>query len=328
MPHEKHHTTAQSAELSQAPFTAASNAAPIPVLCLVGATGAGKTAMAVHLASHLPITVINCDSRQVYRDFPIITAQPTSEEQNVCPHRMYGFMGIEEKMSAGNFVTLAAAEITAAHEAGRIPLLVGGTGLYVQALLQGLAEIPTVPASISAHWQNECERLGAPALHEKLQAIDPPSAARLHPNDRQRITRALEVWEATGQTLTAWHAKPLAPSPYRSCMLGIACTLDKLLPRLNTRIDIMLEMGALAEAKAAYEICRNPEAAGWSGIGCAELYAYITGATDFLTCREAWLHNTRAYAKRQLTWFKRDKSLHWLGATDFDAADSIIGEFL
>lgn len=292
--------------------------AAIPVIVIAGATGTGKSALAAIVANRVGGDVVNADSRQVYADFPIITAQPGPAEAALAPHRLYGFLPCQETLGAGAYAELAAREIREIHGRGRVPVLVGGTGLYLQTLLSGIAPIPAVDAAVSRHWREECLKKGAPALHALLTSRDPEYAARLHPNDSQRITRALEVLEGTGKSIRHWHAQPVPPSPFRPLSFHIDVPLATIAPRLEARIDAMIEAGAVAEAKAAYTVCTDPEAPGWSGIGCAELFAYITGKTDYETCRAAWVHNTRSYAKRQITWFKRDK--HAQRITPDDAA--------
>ena len=272
----------------------------------MGPTGAGKTAVSLALAQIFDISVINADSRQAYRDFPIITAQPSSEEQARCPHILYGYLATEEKAGAGAYARAARQVLASERDQGRQPLLVGGTGLYFKALLSGIAPIPPVPQELSRKWQERCGREGSRALHELLAASDPQYAARIHPNDRQRVTRALEVLDATGRTFSWWHENTVPEAAYISCKVGIALPLHELEGPLAKRIDIMLETGALEEAARAMEICGDPAAPGWSGIGCAELFRHLAGELSLDECRALWLKNTRAYAKRQLTWFRAD----------------------
>ncbi|MDR3043932.1 MAG: tRNA (adenosine(37)-N6)-dimethylallyltransferase MiaA [Desulfovibrio sp.] len=304
------------------------SAPPIRVICLVGPTGAGKTAAALHLARTFGGGVVNADSRQVYRDFPVITAQPSAEERAVCPHLLYGFLPCTEKISAGVWTDKATAAINTLCGDGMLPLLVGGTGLYLKTLLDGIADIPRVAPAIGARLERECDALGAPALHARLAAIDPDYAARIHPNDRQRAVRALEVHEGTGHTLSWWHARPVPPPRYAALRIGMDMSLDELTPRLDRRIDLMLEAGALGEARAARAVCDDPAAPGWSGIGCAELYRHLTGELPWAEARQLWLRNTRAYAKRQLTWFRADKRIHWIRPDDLDAMAALAATFL
>lgn len=283
----------------------------IPFICIAGPTGAGKSAAAALLARELNGAIINADSRQLYADFPIITAQPGPEELAQAPHHLYGWLPSVEKISAGRYARLAEEKIAEVAAEGRMPILVGGTGLYFQALLEGMADIPPVPSDIHAAWQERCALEGSAALHSILLEKDPVYAAKIHPNDKQRVTRALEVIEASGRPFSWWHAKRTPARPREALLLGVSLPLAELEPLLDRRIDLMLEAGAVAEAKQALRNCPERGAPGWSGIGCAELGRWLAGEISFAECRELWLRNTRAYAKRQLTWFKARPGFAW-----------------
>ena len=285
------------------------SSSPQFLVCLSGPTGAGKTAAALALAEAFSVSVINADSRQVYRDFPVITAQPSPEERGRCPHLLYGFLPTEEKLGAGEYARLAAIAIREESEKGRLPVLVGGTGLYFKALLEGIAPIPDIPPDIGAHWRKRCDQEGSAALHSLLAECDPVYAAKIHPNDRQRIMRALEVWQATGKPFSWWHARPVEQSPYAACKIGLELPMAELEPVLQRRIELMLRAGALEEAQTALGRCSDPAAPGWSGIGCAELHAHLGGRISLEECRALWFKNTRAYVKRQNTWFRADKDI-------------------
>ena len=300
----------------------------IPLIVVAGATGTGKSAIALHLAHRLNGVVINADSRQVYGDFPLITAQPSPEEMADVPHALYGFLPTRKKLSAGAYAELAAETIARVHASSRVPILVGGTGLYLRTLLQGIAPIPPVPEHVHAAWQERLAAEGPQALHRLLEERDPATAARLHPNDSQRITRALEVLEGTGRTLGHWHALPVTEPPYAVCGVYLDMPLALLAPRLEARIDAMLEAGAENEARAALASCPDPNAPGWSGIGCAELYRFLADEMDYAACRALWLANTRAYAKRQITWFKKDRSLTAFAPGDTSGITSLCTAFL
>lgn len=277
---------------------------PAPVICLAGPTGAGKTAAALCLAEALDGEVINADSRQVYADFPLITAQPSPEDRARCAHHLYGFLPTAQKISAGQWAAQAAAKARELLTRGRTPLLVGGTGLYFQALLRGIAEIPPVDPTIAARLEARLDAAGPAALHGELAASDPAYAARIHPHDRQRIVRALEVLEGTGRPFSWWHEHAMSPPLCQGPLLVLNADLGWLEPRLARRLDGMLAAGALEEARRARERCDDPAAPGWSGIGAAEALAHLQGRITLAACRSLWLRNTRAYAKRQLTWFR------------------------
>ena len=286
--------------------------APLPVICLAGPTGSGKTAAALAMAEALNGEVVNADSRQVYADFPLITAQPSPEERACCPHHLYGFLPTENKISAGRWADAAVAQVRDILARGKTPLLVGGTGLYFQALLRGMAQIPPVDPQLTALLTARVEAEGAPRLHAELLACDPAYAAKIHPNDRQRIIRALEVCQSTGRPFTWWHNNAMSTPLCAGPLLTLNATLEWLEPRLARRLDLMLEHGALDEARAAMSTCTDPAAPGWSGIGCAEALAHLQGRLSAQNCRQQWLHNTRAYAKRQLTWFRARPEAEWL----------------
>lgn len=300
----------------------------IPIVCLVGPTGAGKTAASFNLSRTFNGGVVNLDSRQVYRDFPIITAQPTAEEQQVCPHKLYGFLKTEDKIDVGKFMDMGTEAILQTRDEGLLPLLVGGTGFYLKALLEGLAQIPRIDQSYTDVAEAEMAERGSAPMHEDLTQIDPDYAAKIHFNDSQRICRALAVYRATGKTFTWWHAQPMTPTPFRGIRLGIDVSLDELTPLLGKRIDLMIEAGAIEEAREALQHNNDPESSGWSGIGCAELYQYITGAMSLDDCKTLWLKNTRAYAKRQLTWFRKDKEIIWVKPKDFETMNREVTRFL
>ena len=291
-------------------------------VCILGPTGSGKTGAALALARAFqddrPVTVINYDSRQVYADFPIVTAQPDEEERAACPHELYGFLPTAEAMTAARFAELVRAEIGKAREQGRTPVLVGGTGLYLRALEQGLADIPPVPQEVRDWVLGRMEREGSAVLHADLAKADPPTAKRLHKNDTQRITRALEVFLGTGRPLSAWFEEQKLGRTgaglcrVELCKIGLSYTLRELEPGLKKRIGAMLERGAVDEVRRAYAATPERTAPGFSGIGCAELLEHLLDGLDLDEACALWFRNTRAYAKRQLTWFAKEQCVRWI----------------
>ncbi len=291
------------------------------ILCVVGPTGSGKTGYSIELAETLKTIVpntyiINADSRQVYRDFPLITAQPSDEEKKDIPHKLYGFLNTDEQCNAGLWLERVHKEIENAYAQNALPLLVGGTGMYIKALTEGIAQIPKIPTEISEKILNEMHVFGTEKMYEKLQEIDCTYAQKIHQNDKQRIARALEVYEYTNKNLSEWHKNSHAQSKYISHKIGIGMPLDELTPYLSGRIDTMLSMGALEEAKNAYTHFPDSTLPGWSGIGCQELALYLKSQLSLEETKELWIKNTRAYAKRQWTWFRADKKILWCHPLD------------
>lgn len=288
----------------------------LPLVCLVGATGTGKTAIALTLAKAFGGGVVNFDSRQVYAGLGIVTAQPTSEEQSQCPHALYGYLPLDQPIRAGAFSEEILTAARQFYNQDLLPILVGGTGLYLKSLVDGLAPIPDIDPDIRTAIMNQCQELGSPILHARLASIDPKYAIRIHPNDQQRICRALEVHEATGQTLSWWHAQAVPVANLRVLQIGLNAELKTLTPCLAQRITAMLDLGALLEVERAYASCPFRTAPGFSGIGCPELLAVLLDGLDLTEARKAWLGNTRAYAKRQLTWFRKDHRIFWHDPAD------------
>ncbi|BCS87001.1 tRNA (adenosine(37)-N6)-dimethylallyltransferase MiaA [Pseudodesulfovibrio sediminis] len=300
-----------------------------PIVCLLGPTGTGKTAAAIAIAGRMAASVINFDSRQVYADFPLITAQPDAEEQAACPHLLYGFLATEEKMTAARFVELAVKKIEEVRAGGRLPILVGGTGLYLRSLLSGIAPIPEIPEEIRAQVLARVKKDGPQVMHAELVKTDPDYAAKIHPNDTQRNARAAEVFLATGKNMTWWHTESEhTPAPYDALKIGMKIRLDDLEPHLANRIGSMLSHGAIDESRAAYAKCSDRNAPGWTGIGCAELLGFLRDELSLEETRYRWVKNTRAYAKRQITWFNKETDIHWFTPGENDRIADLVETWL
>ena len=288
----------------------------LTLLCLVGATGTGKTAASLALAQALGGAVVNFDSRQVYAGLAVVTAQPTAGERAACPHALYGYLPVDTPVKAGSFAAEILATARAFSARGLQPILVGGTGLYLKSLVDGLAPIPDIDPAVREAVARECRELGSQVLHARLRQVDPDYAAKIHPNDPQRVCRALEVFAATGRTLTWWHERTRRPEGLRVLKIGLRADLAALTPRLDRRIGLMLAAGALEEVRLAYESCPDRSAPGFSGIGCPELLSVLLDGVDPDAARREWLRSTRAYAKRQLTWFQKDAEIVWRDPDD------------
>lgn len=288
--------------------------APLPVLCIVGPTASGKTALSVEIAKHTGGEIISADSMQIYTGMDIASAKPTKEEMSGVPHHMMDFLPPETPYSVAQYTAAAGACIQAVSARGKLPILVGGTGLYVDSLLSHtqFVEAPTDMA-LRAQLDAAYEAVGGEEMLQKLSEFDPDSAARLHPNNKKRILRAFEIYKLTGQTLTAALAQSHAvPSPFKPTYIGIAFQNREILyDRINRRVDEMLKNGLLEETRAFY--AGNPETAA-QAIGYKELKPFLDGVLPFSEAVENLKRATRNYAKRQITWFKRNGQIHWLYA--------------
>lgn len=274
-----------------------------PALLIMGPTASGKSALALALAEHIGGEIINADSMQVYRDFRILTARPTMEEEAQAPHHLYGHVDAAERYSTGRWLTDALAAIADIRARNKTPILVGGTGLYFKALTQGLAEMPSIDPDLRAALTERANTEGAPALHAELAQLDPQTAARLEPNDTPRIIRALEVIDTTGESITSFQAntKPaLAANEWR----GLALTPDReaLYASINTRFDKMLEQGALDEVRAFAARNLDPTLPAIKAHGAPALSAYLRGEINIAAATQIGQRDTRRYAKRQFTW--------------------------
>lgn len=274
-----------------------------PAILIHGPTASGKSALALALAARLDGEIVNADSMQVYRDFRILTARPSAEEEARAPHHLYGHIDAAELYSAGRWLGEALAAIEAIQARGKTAILVGGTGLYFKALTEGLADIPAADPEIRAALRERAAREGAPALHAELAARDAITAARLEPNDAPRILRALEVLETTGESISALHANtkaPLAPDQWR----GFALTPDReaLYAAINGRFEAMLAAGALDEVRAFAARDLDPALPAMKAHGAPALMAHLRGALSLADAAAIGQRDTRRYAKRQFTW--------------------------
>nr|WP_317411936.1 tRNA (adenosine(37)-N6)-dimethylallyltransferase MiaA [uncultured Solibaculum sp.] len=293
----------------------------IPVVAVVGPTASGKTGLGVYLAKRFSGEVISADSMQVYKGMPIGTAQPTKEEMENVPHHLMGFLDPREQFSVARWCQLAEQCIKDIRYRGSLPILVGGTGLYISALLDNIQFIdsPSDP-ELRQRLNRRAKEEGGQALLNELTQYDPETAAALHPNNVGRIVRAIEMYTLTGITMAEQRRRSReSPSPYHPIMIGI-CYQDrqKLYDRINKRVDQMMEQGLLEEAKAAIEV---EEGCGLQAIGHKELFPYLKGEVSLEEALERLKQSTRRYAKRQLTWFRRDERIHWLEADALGSFD-------
>jgi tRNA dimethylallyltransferase len=278
----------------------------LDVVLIAGPTASGKSALALELAESLGGTIVNADSMQVYRDLHIITARPTPAEETRAPHRLYGHVDAAENYSVGRWCTDAAAVLAEAKRDDRTVVIAGGTGLYFKALTSGIAAVPPIPADIRERVRDRLARDGAAALHAELAERDPASAARLRPNDRSRVSRALEVVLATGRSLTDWHDtnKPPVLDLAVAAKVFLMPDRDALYHRIDARFDAMMSNGALDEVSALAARKLNPSLPAMKAHGVPWLIRHLTGEIALDEAVEQAKRDTRRYTKRQATWFR------------------------
>ncbi|WMJ84303.1 tRNA (adenosine(37)-N6)-dimethylallyltransferase MiaA [Oscillospiraceae bacterium LTW-04] len=297
----------------------------IPIVAVVGPTASGKTKLGVDIALKFNGEVVSADSMQIYQGMAIATAKPTLAEMRGVPHHLIDFLPPEQGYSVARYVEDAQASITDITSRGKLPVLVGGTGLYVDALLGGIrfAKEPGTP-EIRAQLYDQAAQLGNEAMHAMLTQIDPQYAAGLHPNNLGRVLRAIELYRATGKTMSEQQKNSREkPSDYAPIMLGLNFSdRAQLYERINGRVDTMLEQGLIEEVQAFYK-AHSPKTAA-QAIGCKEFLGYLSGEKTLEQCTEDLKRETRRYAKRQLTWFKRNTQISWLNHDEFDSYQALL----
>lgn len=304
-----------------------------PVVAVVGPTATGKTALGVVLAQHFSGEVISCDSMQIYKGLDVGTAKVTPEETCGIPHHGVDILTPDKPFSVADFTAMAGRLEREISARGALPILVGGTGLYVQSFLNGVrfTEEKT-PAGLREQLAAELAEKGGTAMYEELRQVDPEAAAAIHPNNQVRVLRALEHYRATGKKLSEQKAESLPPEkPYRSLILGLDFP-DRaaLYRRIDLRVDKMLEAGILPEAELVWQNRETYRTAA-QAIGYKEFFPYFEGAASLEACTDKLKQASRNYAKRQLTWFRHMEGVVWLdaGAPDVrQTAIRTVSEFL
>lgn len=292
--------------LVQDPNPEPDSAARAPPIVVGGPTASGKSALALSLAERLGGVVINADSMQLYRALSILTARPGADALARVPHRLFGIAEPDDVWSAGRWRHRAVGEIDAAREKGLLPIVVGGTGLYLQALTEGLADVPAADPAIRRRLRDLLAERGSEAMHDMLAERDPEGAAAIRPSDPQRILRALEVLETTGEPLHVWHARPTAAAADGRAALQILLMPDRdaVYAACDARFDRMMADGALAEARAVGAMGLDPGLPMMKAVGLAPLLAHCGGELALDDAVAAAKRDTRRYARRQMTWFR------------------------
>jgi len=312
-----------------------------PIIALVGPTAAGKTASTFAIADHYPCEIVGMDSMQVYRYMDIGTAKPTREEQSRIPHHLVDIVDPDDEYTAGRFVRDAEKAITAIQQRGNIPLLAGGTGLYLQSLLNGLCELSDLEGATETDvslldFRTQLKSIlaeegGREKLFKELQDADPVSATRIHPNDTQRLLRGLEIFHATGMPWSEHIARQQqteTAARHDVLLLGLACDRDILYERINSRTEQMWKMGLPEEVGRLLDMGYGNDLKSMQSIGYRHAGNYLAGEWSREKAVEFMARDTRHYAKRQFTWFQRDKSIIWMDAGDGARIIELIDTYL
>jgi tRNA dimethylallyltransferase len=292
-------------------------------ILIAGPTASGKSAVALTLAEEHGGTIINADSMQVYRDLRVITARPTPAEEGRVPHLLYGHVDAAENYSAGRWCVDVSAAIAEVNRSRRLPIIVGGTGLYFKALTRGLSAVPPIPPEIRTNVRKRLNTEGIAAIYAELRWRDPGGAQRLMPNDRARVTRALEVILATGRSLTDWHRDRMKPAlaPDRAVKIFLDVDRAELYRRIDARFETMLAAGALDEVRALDRRGLPPALPAMKAHGVPWLIRHVRGQIDRAAAAAEAKRDTRRYSKRQATWFR-----HQLPDWTWVAADKALDE--
>lgn len=300
------------------------------IIIICGPTASGKSGLALLGAQKLNGAVINADSMQIYKGMDIGTAKPSVAERALVPHYLFDVAAPDEDFDAARYMTLADAAIAEAVARGLAPIVVGGTGLYIRALLYGLCDAPEVPAAVREKYRALHAARGAAYLHKLLLQQDPGMASRLHANDYVRVTRALEVLEATGESLAVWQQRHggFNTPRYDALQIGVRLERDELYRRIDDRVAAMLACGFEAEVRGLMDKGYGPELKPMGAIGYKHMAAYLAGAVDYTEMVRLMRRDTRHYAKRQLTWFLRDTNIRWLNPADESCFLELTSRFL
>ena len=298
------------------------------IVCIAGPTASGKTALAVALAKEVNGEVVSCDSMQVYKGMDIGTAKPTVEEMEGIPHHMLSVAEPDEDFSVSRYCEMAAPIVDDIVARGKVAIIAGGTGLYMDSLVRGNAFAPFPSTGVREKLEAQADAEGMEAMLRWLESIDPEAAARLHLSDRKRIIRALEVYLETGETITAHNKKTQAiPPRYTPLWLGLDfAQRSDLYHRIDLRVGLMLQMGLIEEIRALLDAGIPEKTTAMQAIGYKEFIAALEGKCTIEEAADQVRQSSRRYAKRQLTWFRRNPAIHWLIRTPEQKSSEILAQ--
>lgn len=298
------------------------------IVCIAGPTASGKTALAVALAKEINGEVVSCDSMQVYKGMDIGTAKPTLEEMEGIPHHMLSVAEPDEDFSVSRYCEMAAPIVDDIVARGKVAIIAGGTGLYMDSLIRGNAFAPFPSTGVREKLEAQADAEGMEAMLRWLESIDPEAAARLHLSDRKRIIRALEVYLETGETITAHNKKTQAiPPRYTPLWLGLDfAQRSDLYHRIDLRVGLMLQMGLIEEIRSLLDAGIPKKTTAMQAIGYKEFIAALEGTCTIEEAADQVRQSSRRYAKRQLTWFRRNPAIHWLVRTPEQKSSEILAQ--
>lgn len=299
----------------------------LPLLVITGPTAAGKSAVAVEVALRINGEIISADSMMVYRGMDIGTAKPTLAERKGVPHHLIDVVDPGEDFSVAAFQALAEELIYQINARGRLPVLVGGTGLYIRAVLNGYRFVGGVDKELRHRLAEEARRYGVAHLHERLRSVDPEAAQRLHPNNVKRIIRALEVYYHTGESITKAASFKAVPA-YDALVYGLFFERQELYRRIEARVDAMLKKGLVGEVRELLRRGLRRNSTAMQALGYKEIAAYVTGELSLEEAVCLLKRNTRRFAKRQFTWFRRDSRIRWLDAGNYSGPEGLAEEII
>lgn len=285
----------------------------IPLVILLGPTAVGKSAVAIELAQRFDMEIINADSMQVYRGMDIGSAKPSPAQRTLVTHHLIDIKNPDEEFSAAHFRKEAFSCVESLHSKGRKTLVVGGTGLYIRALTRGIFPAPPADHSLREKLREQEKKEGKWYLHQELTKIDPAAASRIHPNDTFRIIRALEVFHLTGKSISEQHQNHRFKESYFNLLkLGLMRDRQELYSRIEKRVDLMISAGLVEEVKKVLATGYPPTIKPFQSLGYKQILGFLQGETDMDEAVRLIKRNTKRYAKRQMTWFKKDSEIQWI----------------
>jgi tRNA dimethylallyltransferase len=299
------------------------------VIVVCGPTGIGKTTVGIELAQRFNGEIVSADSMQIYRYMNIGTAKPTAEELDKIAHHMIDIVDPDEDYDAVLFSKQARDQVTEITSRGLVPFIVGGTGLYIKAILHGLFQAKAIDSEVRKRLKREAEENSSGFLFERLKRVDPAAADRIHPNDSYRIIRALETLESSGKTISDHHQNhKFRDDPFNPLKIGLQMNRHTLYERIDKRVDLMLKTGLVDEVKTLLALGYKADLKPMQSIGYRHIVRFLEASLPWDECLQTFKRDTRRYAKRQLTWFGADRNVIWQTSTDVDGIMTLVNNFL